>query len=121
MIRKSLCIAVCAGGALFLQHSDAQAKTVNMGNLSRDTVSFACGRAGGQAFGTQSGDDQYGCAAAYAYVICTEADGCVATVNDLTPVAGNSIDSILSIGTTSQTRAIQPLNARVQPLYKPQQ
>jgi hypothetical protein len=93
-----------------------------MGNLSRDTVSFACGRAGGQAFGTENDDPQYGCSAAFAYVICSETDGCVATVNDLTPVAGNSIDSILSIGTSNQIRAIQPIDARIQPQYRqPQQ
>ncbi|HEY4089533.1 MAG TPA: hypothetical protein VGM43_26585 [Bryobacteraceae bacterium] len=113
MIRKCLYIALCVGGALLFEQSEAQAKTVNMGSLSRDTVSFACRRAGGQAFGTENSADQYGCSASFAIVICSETNGCVATVNDLTPVVGNSIDSILSIGSINQGLAVQPINARV--------
>jgi hypothetical protein len=120
MIRKCLCIALCAGSALFFQQSGAQAKTVNMGSLSRDTVSFACGRAGGQPFGTENSADQYGCSASFAIVTCTETGGCIATVNDLTPVVGNSIDSILSIGSINQGPAVHPLNARMEQRYQPQ-
>jgi hypothetical protein len=120
MIRKYLCLALCGCGAFLLFHSEASAKTVNMGSLSRDTVSFACRRAGGVPYGTQNGSDQYGCSAAYAVVACSDDAGCVATVNDLTPVPGNSIDTVLSIGQPAPPPAVQPLNARVQQQYKPQ-
>jgi hypothetical protein len=96
----------------------AFAKTVNMGTLSRETVSLECGRAGSAYY--EMPPRGYGCYGHVANVFCTDDGGCAANMTDLIPVHGNGIAYILSLGRTpfhSAVRVgpIRPINNSVVP------
>lgn len=108
----ALALGMMAGGL-----SQAEAKTINMGHISRSDVSSACGRAGGSTFGIGNLEKAYGCSTVVSEVYCTAEGICGANVRDTLPLTGNSLDFVLTHGQNKPAAAmIQPVNSRIVPL-----
>jgi hypothetical protein len=100
--------------------SQAEAKTVNMGPISRGDVSSACSRASGIGFGITNLERSYGCATKVGQVYCTAEGECVGQVADTVPMTGNSLDFVLTHGQNTPAAAmVMPLDTRIVPLKQP--
>lgn len=114
---RIVCLAV---GMIVAGISHAQAKVIDMGIISRDDVKGACDRAGGQSFGITDFNSSYGCAGRFADISCTVDHACHAVVNDTRPMTGNSLEYVLTYGTSRPAATmIVPLDRRVVPLKQP--
>ena len=109
---RLLCLALLVG-ALSMAHQPADAKTVNMGVLSRSAVKSACDRAGGHSFGIYDENSAYGCENDRAIVNCTPDSLCAGFINDMVPVTGNSLRVILGGQPSGAAKMVQPVNAQV--------
>jgi hypothetical protein len=97
--------------------SPAEAKTINMGSISRSAVSSACNRARGADFGIGDLDRAYGCTTKVGQVYCSPDGDCVGQVPFTTPMTGNSLDFVLNHARSTPAAAmIQPLDPRIVPL-----
>jgi hypothetical protein len=106
-----------AAGIIVASLSPAEAKTINMGSISRSDVSSACNRARGSDFGIGDLQRAYGCATKVGQVYCSSDGECVAQVPYTTPMTGNSLDFVLTHGRNTPAAAmIQPLDPRIVPL-----
>ena len=117
--------ASLGGVLLFFGMHASEAKTVQMGAISRAAMQSACLRAAGTAFGIQDLSAAYGCYSGIAAASCNgDRDGaeptCIAVVDDMRPVTGNSPSYILGIARSIPSQRIQPVNARVTPLNQSQ-
>jgi hypothetical protein len=97
--------------------SQAQAKMVPMGAISRADVKSTCDRVGGRAYGIDDLSADYGCNGTFADVGCSPDHTCRAYVGDTQPMTGNSLDYVLTGGKTPPAATtIQPLDLRVSPI-----
>jgi hypothetical protein len=118
MTIRILCLAA---GMILVGVSQAQAKIIDMGIISRSDVKSACERAGAQPFGIANLNGNYGCVGRFADVSCTVDHVCRAVVNDTRPMTGNSLDYVLTYGrSTPAATMIQPLDLRVGPVKSSQ-
>jgi len=109
-----------AAGIIVTGLSQAEAKSLNMGSISRSDISSACNRAGGSAFGIGNLERAYGCSTEVGEVYCTPEGLCVAQVSDTRPLTGNSLDFVLTHGRNASAAAmIRPLDPRITPLKQP--
>jgi hypothetical protein len=109
-----------AAGMMVFSLAQAEAKTVDMGSISRSDVSNACKRAGGASFGIGTLEKSYGCSTAAGSVYCTAEGDCVARVLDTVPMIGNSLDYVLTRGQNGPAASmIQPKDHSIHPLSQP--
>lgn len=107
-------IGICAAAGMFT-NVPAQAKTVNLGLLSRNTIDIACRRANGSPYGISEDGQNYGCRTGRAVVLCLPDSTCTATVSELRPMTGNSLNLLLGTEPTGSARKIVPIDRRVLP------
>ena len=112
---RLLFIALFACALWPIVQQTAQAKSIAMGALSRSAVKSACDRAGGQSFGINDEAAVYGCANSFGSVNCTPDSNCEGFIQDMRPVAGNSLWIILGNGRTHGPSKVDPVDAKVQP------
>lgn len=109
-----------AAGMMVAGLPQAEAKTINMGSISRSDISSACSRARGAAFGIGNLDRSYGCATKVGEVYCDADGNCVAQASDTLPLTGNSLDFVLTRGRNNAAASmVQPLDPRITPLKQP--
>lgn len=117
MNRQVVCLAM---GMIVAGVSHAEAKTINMGVLSRNEVKSACERAGARHYGIENLDGGYGCISDVADVICTVDNLCHASIGDTRPMTGNSLDYVLTYGKAiPPATKVLPLDRRVESTNPP--
>jgi len=97
----------------------AAAKTINLPAFSRNAVSSACTRAGGNAYGIHEEGLPYGCATQKGRVECSPDAECAAYVSDLLPQAATSLDAILGGGLRAGPIKIGATERRITPAVQP--
>ena len=117
MNRQVVCLAM---GMIVAGVSHAEAKTINMGVLSRNEVKSACERAGARHYGIENLDGGYGCISDVADVICTVDNLCHASIGDTRPMTGNSLDYVLTYGKAiPPAKTIMPQDHRIESVDAP--
>jgi hypothetical protein len=109
-----------AAGLIAASLSPAEAKSLNMGSISRSDISSACNRAGGTAFGIGNLSRAYGCSTPVGEVYCTAEGICGAVVSDTLPLTGNSLDFVLTRGQNKPASVmVRPVDSRIVPIQQP--
>ena len=98
--------------AVLADADPAEAKTLELKDLSRNTVASACARAGGTAYDIRNEASPYGCISARGSVTCDVNANCWGYVSDLRPMPSNSIDAILDSVKRGPSR-IRPADLRI--------
>jgi hypothetical protein len=92
----------------------AQAKMVGLGTVSRVELKISCDKVGGEPYGIDDPNSEFGCKAhKHGIISCTPVGACQLIVGDLVPVTGNSLTTIFGLG-PAQALAVLPANSRLQ-------
>jgi hypothetical protein len=96
----------------------AEAKTVHLGEFSRNSIKLTCARGDARAYGIDDETQQYGCKSSHTgvIVVCTIESDCFAIVSDTTPVRGNSLDVLLGIRRSGQPQRVEAVDSRIEAL-----
>ena len=113
MSGRALLFAATILGMVCASFVPAQAKAVNLGTISRAELKTSCEKAGGESYGIDDPNVEFGCKAhEHGIISCAPAGACQLFVGDLVPVTGNSLPTILGLG-PSQALVVMPANSRL--------
>lgn len=116
MSRHALLVSLGFAAALGMAAATAEAKTVQLGRYSRGEIESACGKGGGQFYGSDVGE--FGCKARERRIACSPNGDCKLTIGDLVPMTGNSLATIFNYG-PSPAEVIPPEQNRIAMPFRP--